>query len=467
MDYRPHQNQDDQSDSEFEIADIDAEEAGEAGDRSARPSPMFPFLAHHARLWSVFAIFTGCVIIGILLFPDVASVVKPKLPSPTTAATPTVKPNLFVVAGRDNVTLVMRTLIMGVQTNAQAFPREYIGVTAYDTQSGALLWHTPQSQSSPITTYRVVGNITRQASDIYALRSDGLFSLLASRTGKVIWSYKMRLNRFDLVAVRDDVLLLRSDNTFYAVKDGRLLWHNAELGELLALENGVMYTYNSMQQCYYAINEGNGARLWSYEVPQSIQSSSQTFPIVAIENNIFYVQTIDNKVLAIDSQGHVLWSHPLNETVSLNADARYLYIVDQIADTIEALNLQTGKQERTYTNEMGAMRIIDSQNDLLYIQADDGVRAINTETGKRVWQKATNSREPIWAANGILYVFPLNSTDAIQVLNERDGTLLWSGVIQGQFSFDTRGLAVWSSDNSSLSVLRLSDGKTLWSKHIE
>ncbi|GHO84874.1 PQQ-binding-like beta-propeller repeat protein [Dictyobacter formicarum] len=466
MDYRPDQKQHDQSDIEFEITDIDTEEAGHQSARPSRFEPMFTSLANHAHHWSVLAIFAGCVIIGVLLFPDVASFVKPMVPAPATTI-PTVKPDqkpdqFAVAAGRDNVTFVMRE-----QTDAQSIPRANINVTAYDTQSGTLLWHTPQSPS-PAITYGLAVNLDSQESDIYALHSDNLISLLAPRTGKVLQNYKLPTAKIKPFAIEQDDMLLfpDSDNTFYAAKDGQPLWLNAGLGSLLAIEQGVVYTYNFTQHCYYAIDERSGARLWSYVVPHSIQSYSQTVPPLAIENKTVYVQTIDNKVLAIQLQGHVLWSHTFNGPVSLKSDTHHLYAVDQSANTIEAFNLQTGNIERTYTNEAGAVSIKDIQNNMLYIQTDEGMRAVNADTGKIVWQKAINVSQPVWEANGILYVFLLNSTDAMQAINEKDGTLLWSGIIKDLIvSRDTRVLDLLSYDNRTISVLRLSDGKILWSKH--
>lgn len=467
MDHRPDQKQHGRSDIEFEITDIDTEEAGHQSARPSRFEPMFTSLTHHARLWSALAIFAGCVIIGVLLFPDVASFVKPMVPASATTI-PTVKPdqrpNQFVVAvaaGRDNVTFVMRW-----QTDAQSSSAAIIGVTAYDTQNGALLWRTPPS---PTITYGLAINSNSQESDIYALHSDNLISLLAPRTGKVLQNYKLptaKINPFAAIEQDDMLLFPDSDNTFYAAKDGQPVWLNAGLGSFLAIEQGVVYTYNFTQHCYYAINEESGARLWSYVVPHSIQSYSPVVPPLAIENKTFYVQTIDNKVLAIQSQGHVLWSHTFNGPVSLKSDAHHLYAVDQVANTIEALNLQTGNIERAYTNEAGAMSIQDIQNNLLYIQTNEGMRAVNADTGKIVWQKAINVSQPVWVANGILYVFLLNSTDTLQAINEKDGTLLWSGIIKGRLlSRDTSVVDMLSSDNHTVSVLRLSDGKILWSKH--
>jgi len=458
MDYRPDQDQYDQSDIEFEIIDIDV---GEVGDRSARLSrfeSIFTYLAHHARFWSALTIVAGCVIIGILLFPDIASFVKPMVPS---SVTPTPTVNLYqtnVYSGSNNVTFVMAD-----QSNGQG-----VSVTAYDTQSGVLLWRAPQSPSSTII-YGRVASLDTSDGGVYERRSDGLLSLLAPRTGKVLWHYKLPSAITFLSAYeRDGILFFSdSDNIFYAIKNGRLLWRNAGLGDMLQIENGVVYTYNSKQQSYDAINEESGARLWSYAVPDSIQSSSQTLSPLAIENDIVYVQTIDHKLLAIQPQGHNLWTHQFNDSVSLKSDAHHLYAVDQLVGAIDVFNLQTGNIERIYTNETGAIRIMDIQNNLLYIQTDEGVRVVNADTGKIVWQKATNVDQPMEIVNGILYVFPLDGIGFLQAFDESDGTLRWSRTVKDQLtSGDNSVFDLWSPDNNILSVLRLSDGKILWSKHI-
>ncbi|BCL80662.1 PQQ_DH_like and PQQ_2 domain-containing protein [Ktedonobacteria bacterium brp13] len=458
MDYRPDQNQQDQSDIEFEIIDIDVEESG---DRSARLSgfdPLFTYLAHHARLWSALTIFAGCMIIGILLFPDIASFVKPMVPSSATA-TPMV--NLYQInaySGSNNVTLVT-----GDQDNGQC-----VSVTAYDTQSGVLLWSTPQSSLSTIT-YGEVTNIGSPDVSIYERRSDGLLSLLAPRTGKVLWHYKLpSAITFPSAYEQDGILFFSgSDNVFYAIKDGRLLWRNASLGDELQIENGVVYTYNSKQQRYSAINEESGARLWSYAVPGSTQSFSQTLLPLTIENNIVYVQTVDYKLLAIQPQGHILWTHQLNDAVNLYSDAHHLYAIDQAADALYAFNLLKGSIEQTYTNETGVIGIMDIQNNLLYIHTDEGVRVVNADTRKIVWQKATNVNQPMEIVNGTLYVCPLNGIGSLQAFDERDGTLRWSRTVNDPLiSSNNSVFELWSPDNNTIAVLRLSDGKILWSKHI-
>lgn len=463
MDDRPGQNQPDPSEIEFEIADLDA---GEASDRSARPSrfeTMFPQLAHYTRLWPAFMIFAGCVLLGILLFPAGASFVKQIVPSSATATPPGTSNQFDAAVGSENVTFVM-----GKQVDAQSIPIAHSSVTAYDTQSGTLLWHTSQSPSSTVA-YGLATNLKSQESDVYALRSDGLISLLASRTGQVLWTYQLPSAMTMPFAIEQDDLFLfpGSESTLYAVKDGQLLWHTSEVGNVVAIENGVVYTSNSTQQSYSAINERSGARLWSYVVPGSTKPSSQIFLPLAIENKICYLQTIDNTLLAIQPQGHILWSHQFQDAISLQADVHHLYAVDQLAGTIDVFNLQSGKIEQTYSNEREAMSIKDIQNNLLYIQTNEGIRAVNADTGKIVWQKATHINQPIWVANGVLYVFPLNSTDPLQAINERDGIVLWSGVLKGQLaSWNSKVLVLVSSTKRTISVQRLSDGKILWSKRI-
>ncbi|GCE20741.1 outer membrane protein assembly factor BamB family protein [Dictyobacter kobayashii] len=462
MDYRPEQQQRDQSDIEVEITDLDAEEAGNRAAGAARFESILASFVRHARLWSALVILVGCVIIAIQFFPAVASFVKPAAPSSTTIA-PGVKPELFsTAAGADNVTFAMGWRAVATTTTA-------VSVTAYDTQNGALLWHGPQTQSST-TTYGLVGNQDSYASNIYALRSDGLVSLLAPRTGKVIWSYKLPSSNISPHAIEQANVLFfsDSDNSFYAVKDGRLLWHNVRAGTLLTIENGVVYSYNSAQQIYYALKEESGARLWSYAVPHSTPSPSQTVQGPTIVNNILYVQTFDNKLLAIQSQDHVLWSHNFNGPVTLQSDAHHLYVIDQVADTIDVFNPQTGNIERTFPHEAGAINIEDIQNNMLYIQADEGMRAVNAETGKIVWRRAIDVNQPKWISNGVIYMYPLQGKGSIQAINEKDNTVLWSAAIKGQVFLggDDNVLDLVSTDNSTLSVLRLSDGKILWSKHI-
>ena len=458
MDYRPDQNQYDQSDIEFEITDIDVEEAGEAGDRSAKPSrfeSIFTYLAHHARLWSALTIFTGCVIIGILLFPDVASFVKPMVPSSATV-TPTV--NLYqtnVYSGSNNVTFVM-----GDQSDGQC-----VMVTAYDTQSGVLLWRTPQSPSST-TTYGRVASLDTSDGGVYELRADGLLSLLASRTGKVLWHYKLpAASAADSVTEQDGILFVSDTHTaLYAIKNGRLLWHNAGLGYVFQIANGVVYTYNSS---YSAINEESGVRLWSYTAPGPHQPFGQTPVALTVENNIAYTQTIDHKLLAIQPDGHILWAHQLDDSVSFCSDAHYLYAIDQVADTLYVFNLLNGSREHTYTNEVGATYIMDSHNNILDIHTDQGVRVVNADTGKIVWQKATNIGQLIEAVNGVLYITPLHGSGSLQAFDESDSTLRWSRTVNAPtITGDNSVFDLWSPDNNILSVLRLSDGKILWSKHI-
>lgn len=469
MDAKPDHHQYDKSEIEVEITDIDAEDIDASGHRasgSSKLEPLFTSLIRHARLWSALAIVTGCVVIAILLFPDVASFITPVTPSPT-AITPGVHPYTFVtVTGNNNVTFVLGQLQIGMQSSPLI---RNTSVTAYDTRTGTLLWRTPPHQSSRIM-YGLATDLNSQGENIYALNVDGLVSLLAPRTGDILWSYKPPSDITKSLAIEQDDVFYFSDSeqAMYAVKDGRMLWRNTGLGTILAINDGIVYTYDDTQQRYDALDEESGSRLWSYKVPSSTQSLSTSSPSLAVANKICYVQTSDNKILAIQSQGHVLWSHQLNDPVMLKADAHRLYAVNQSTETLEILNLQTGQKERTPLPETGVMDIVDMQDNLLYIQTDEEVKAVNADTGKVTWQKALTGSRPLWAANGTLYASSSDSTTSLQAISERDGTVLWSGVIKSEIvSVDASVLDLLSPDEYTVSVLRLSDGKILWSKHIE
>ncbi|GLV53814.1 hypothetical protein KDH_06650 [Dictyobacter sp. S3.2.2.5] len=471
MDSGPDPHQRDQPDFKLEITDIDADDSGEMNGRSGKSSrlePLFAFAVRHARGLFMLAIVAGCLVFAILLFPDAASFIHPATSVPP-AITPMAPPYSFVtVSGNDTVTFVLGQIEHGDQSSG---PLDNIGITAYDTHSGVLLWHTPQHQSSRIT-YGLATNLKDQGEHIYALRADGLISLLEPRSGKTLWSYHLPSAMPEPMAIEQDGVLYFSDadQNVYAVKDGRMLWRTGGMGIILGIEDGVVYGCDTTRQHFLAVDEESGARLWSYTVPSPTQASAPDSHSLslAIENKTFYLQASDNRVVAIQPQGHVLWSRQFHTPFSLKADAHHLYAVDQSTETLEVLNLQTGKQERTPIHAAGIVSIKDIQGSLLYIQTDAGLKAINADTGNVVWQKALVVSPATRVDNGVIYVPILSNTNSVQAISERDGAVLWSGAMKGDITtINASVLDLYSSDNYTLSVLRLSDGKTLWSKHIE
>ncbi|GCE09582.1 outer membrane protein assembly factor BamB family protein [Dictyobacter aurantiacus] len=469
MDSGPDPLQRDQPDFELEITDIDTDDSGEMNGRSSKSSrlePLLAFTVRHARILFMLAIVVGCLVFASLLFPDAASFIHPVDSAPP-AITPMAPPYSFVtVSGNDNVTFVLGQIENGDQSSR---PLDNVGITVYDTHSGALLWHTPQHQLSR-TTYGLATNLKGQGEHIYALRADGLISLLDPRSGKTLWSYQLPSTMPEPMAIEQDgVLYLQtSDQAVYAFKDGGIVWRNGQLGTMLTIDNGIIYFYDMAHQRYAAIDENSGTSLWTYTMPPAAQQPSfQSFSLPVIENKTCYVQAINNKVLAIQ-EGHVLWSRQFHSSVTLKSDTHHLYVVDQSAETLEVLNLQTGRQERTPLPATGVVSIKDIQGNLLYIQTDEGLKAINADTGNVVWQKTLAVSPATRAADGVLYVPIFNNTASVQAISERDGTVLWSGTIKGNImTIDASVLDLYASDDYTLSVLRLSDGKVLWSKQIE
>ncbi|GCE09583.1 PQQ-binding-like beta-propeller repeat protein [Dictyobacter aurantiacus] len=473
MDARPDGNQDDYTHGELEITDIDAEETSEAGNHPVRPSklkPLFAALARRARLWFTLAIIAACVVIAVLLFPEVSSLITSVASTPTA---PAGQPLYTAMTGSDNVTFVLERPQNDDQVSS--LTQKNTNVTAYDTRTGTLLWRTSQSPTSSMS-YGVTVNLYGEAFNIYAIHADGQISLLAPRSGKVLWTYKLPSLPTKSTAVEQDGMLLLSDadQTTYAVKDGRLLWHSADIDTTLAINDGIIYACGYRQQYYYAIDERSGTRLWAYNNEASSTQPFASNPVLpfAVKQKTFYLQTDNNKVLAIQPQGHVVWSHQFNDTVDLNADAHYLYAYTQGVDTLEVFDLQTGKKEHTPLPETGIADFINIQNNVVYIQTESNeLQSINVDTGI-MWKKALDANQAVWTIQGGLYISSLHSSSAemglIQAINKRDGTVLWSQVIQSHLTSINGGLLdLLSQDNQTISVLQLNDGKILWSKHIE
>jgi outer membrane protein assembly factor BamB len=123
-----------------------------------------------------------------------------------------------------------------------------------------------------------------------------------------------------------------------------LRWSYNDQGGLLAVANGVVY-FGSGQFSVYALDTGTGAKLWSYSIGDSVQSSP------AVANGVVYVGSDDNNVYALNATtGAKLWSYTTGYAVQSSPTVTNGAVYVGSADNnVYALNATTGAKLWSYT----------------------------------------------------------------------------------------------------------------------
>ncbi|MCL2477390.1 PQQ-binding-like beta-propeller repeat protein [Candidatus Bathycorpusculum sp.] len=172
--------------------------------------------------------------------------------------------------------------------------------------------------------------------------------------------------------------------------------------------------------------------LWQYVGPMYVVTS----PLVV--DDVVYVGSY-NTVYAFDAQrNHKIWSYSVEAPSS---DPRVSWVSSFVVDA-----------------------------GLLYFcAADGGVYALETDSGKKVWNFTYTAGVPFYApqgpllSDGLLYMG--SETGSVCALNASDGTKIWSSVI-GKSSLSVpavyENVLYFGSDDGNLYALNATSGLELW-----
>lgn len=205
----------------------------------------------------------------------------------------------------------------------------------------------------------------------------------------------------------------------------------------ISYNSGVIFATSGLGSVI-AINEKDGTIIWN----RKLSSPTRATPL-ASDAGIVAIQTIDNKVYALDIKtGDVIWGHVgiSDEINSLQTYSPILHkqqiIVQYTSGDLYALDLLSGNElwsqsinpaidhlsQATKLQNVITSPTIASGN--VYAFSNDGyIASINADTGALNWKERLRINKQIWIAGDT--IFGVNANNQILAINLADGKLIW------------------------------------------
>jgi uncharacterized repeat protein (TIGR01451 family) len=278
----------------------------------------------------------------------------------------------------------------------------YIGGSAFDAETGALIWNQQQPGTTWDSSPAIINGV------VYVGDSDNNVYAFDAETGGVIWNYTTKGEVHSSPAVADGVVYIgSSDRNLYALDAGTgdLLWNYTLLQAVRsspAVANGIVYV-GDFNSNFYALDAETGGMIWNYTMEGAVSSSP------AVANGIVYVGSLDSNLYAFDAgDGALLWNYTAGDRVSSSpAVTEGVVYVGSDDHNVYALDASTGSLLWTYTTGGPVVSSPTVANGVLYVGSyDENLYALDAGTGIYLWNYATgeSSRSSPAVANGIVYV---------------------------------------------------------------
>jgi len=170
---------------------------------------------------------------------------------------------------------------------------------------------------------------------------------------------------------------------------------------------------------------------------------------------------------------HAFRSGPANLTLRLVAVGNRVYVTLGIESAVCALDAATGKTLQTYADTEGATQILHCGNTLVVLVGDTKIVAVESDSGKQLWQKEIDPAAYATVAvccDKVVYQSP----EGVSCLELDSGKQLWQAACPMSFgkakklpSWGTPALVVtedvaYSADFTTLRALSTADGQELW-----
>ncbi|EFH81378.1 PQQ-binding-like beta-propeller repeat protein [Ktedonobacter racemifer] len=247
----------------------------------------------------------------------------------------------------------------------------------------------------------------------------------------------------------------------------------------------------------YRADAQTGKIQWSYpltilKLKDSESSQSVTHLIVA-DNNVYVLMDDpvhakiqypgpDHIVLALDAKtGKKRWSYEANNAeesgirdLALVDGTLYATVINANSTKIYAFNPVNGTKREVYRIDKGSGSYITGENNILYIAAADGLRAINSTDGTQLWYVPSPDTNPdlVWSRphvhNGVLSITLSNNEKGyVYAFNAKKGNFLWKSEQTHGLVMDlivTNNAVYFGSQDRWFYAYDLQTGKQLW-KH--
>ncbi|WP_126551636.1 outer membrane protein assembly factor BamB family protein [Dictyobacter kobayashii] len=343
-------------------------------------------------------------------------------------------------------------------------------LVAVRRESGQVVW---ESQATILDAGALDGKL-------WVMETDHSLNGISERDGSLVWHTQLGA---DTQVVSEEGALLyvqnsRQDLMAYRVADGLLQWQAADAGQLLKVDQGLVYTYQglvavpskkqaSASKYLMALRVSDGHSVW-------VATSLKSMPLaVKIANGVVYSYGASAVLTAIRvSDNRLLWRRPMGPQESLIEVAGGLVYIEnaQISELV-VLNAQTGAPAWRYLS--GNASVVAVQPQMVYLRDTQGITALNTRNGSLVWLYETSiAISDVQLQGGSIYVVS-EQDGVVNAVNGRNGNLLWHYDIgdPGHSYSNARGYVVQIDqgvvylvlhNDTSLNALSVLDREILW-----
>jgi outer membrane protein assembly factor BamB len=280
-------------------------------------------------------------------------------------------------------------------------------------------------------------------------------------------------NTENIIGLAQNILCVSDNagNNIYGLQSdsGKLVWQYHE-------SHATLETVDENQRLYLSEQDGtnasirvlglnNGTTLWQHAFPHVTLAS------LAAEDSALYATTQNNTLYVLgSSDGTLLWhySFPPNTSYTQADGITLAYTED--GRSLWALQANNGKL-LWHINEHTSSWPLTASAGITFLQTQDGyLKALNSQTGKQVWQSsiATVADNPVKVVGTTVYI---NTGDGnVKAARVRDGQTLWqykpAQPILGEVTFNQSILYATGLD-SAIYALDSSSGALLWKQNIQ
>ncbi len=244
----------------------------------------------------------------------------------------------------------------------------------------------------------------------------------------------------DYIYTMDSALGIQATN----IKSGKKVWNKSlkppqedevAVGGGLSFGEGMIYVTNGFAEIT-ALNPNTGELGWRKVLPAPARSAP------TILNNIVYVQTADNQLLALETgSGQEIWRYTGFQSesgligASSPAVSKDMVVAAFSSGEITGIDPQTGAVLWSDTlaprRKIGGLSSVPDVTALPVLDRDLAIGigfgkrmlAVSTENGQRVWQREIGSLETPWVAGNSIFV--ITSENKLVSLVRKNGAINW------------------------------------------
>lgn len=229
--------------------------------------------------------------------------------------------------------------------------------------------------------------ITISGSMIYFGGGDKIFRALYANNGSEVWNFTLSGTSGNKVIVVEDLVITDGGGVIYALNatNGKQVWNQSSFSPNAAspvVANGIVYM-GVDDKFVHAFNLSNGEHKWNYSI-----GKPGFFVSPAIANGIVYIGSDDHNFYALNATSPTqIWNYTTGGRISSSpAIANGIVYIGSNDNNLYALNATNSNQIWNYTLPSDADHAAAITNDVVFIGAGFGFFALNSTTGKHLWE---------------------------------------------------------------------------------